>query len=36
MQLIELPFKNKCITDFIDDLTEEEHLHFKQLFIDDG
>ena len=34
LQLIELPLKNKCITSFIDDLSEEDHPHFMQLFID--
>ena len=34
MQLIELPFKNKCITSFIDDLPEKDYPHFKQLFVD--
>ena len=36
MQLIELPFKNKCITSFIDDLPEKDYPHFKQLFVDNG
>ena len=36
MQLIELPLKNKCITSFIDDLTEEDYPHFNKLFFDNG
>ena len=36
MQLIQLPFKNKCITSFIDDLPEKDYPHFKQLFVDNG
>ena len=36
LQLIELPLKNKCITRIINDLSEEDYPHFKQLFIDDG
>ena len=36
MQLIQLPFKNKCIISFIFNLPEEDYPHFKQLFVDNG
>ena len=36
LQLLELPLKNKCIDSYINDLSEEDYPHFKQLFIDDG
>ena len=36
MQLIQLPFKNKCITSFIFNLPEKDYPNFKQLFFDNG
>ena len=36
LELLELPLKNKCITSFINDLSEEDYPHFKQLFVDNG
>ena len=36
MQLIQLPFKNICITSFIHDLREKDYPLFKQLFVDNG
>ena len=36
MQLIKLPLKNKCITSFIKDLSEEDYLLFNELFVENG